>query len=427
MSLVAKITGLLSRLSRSFVLRLTLLLSVLFALGMAATIAVALNLGRDAIVNRADVTLGALGASLKAGEEVDETETVIARPLSDLGDLPTAFAHDIEDGSGTILLEDDYREFEAWRVSIVQTSAGISTLLAVPLDASDDALDLLEGILWAVAVVVVSIAITIGIGAGLLAERRLSQITRTLTRLASGDLEARTGVNRKTDDLDDLAQRLDETAAELERLVTQTRHLSASLAHDLRTPLARLRSRLEMLPEGEARGEALEEAARLSQIFDTIMRIARIEATQGAVGLDSVDLAELADEVAEMFEPVVEDAGKVLLLESEDASTVRADRQMLIQAMANLIQNALLHGGEKIVIFANGAEFGVRDDGPGVDSAQFDEIIKPMVRLDTARHTEGTGLGLALIRAVADRHGAKLGLSHNQPSGLCVTFSFAEL
>jgi signal transduction histidine kinase len=266
-----------------------------------------------------------------------------------------------------------------------------------------------------------------GVEQRLLAERRLSQITGALGRLAAGDLSARTGITRRSDDLDALAHRVDATAGELERLVTQTRHLSASLAHDLRTPLARLHARLETLPEGAARDAAVAEAAHLSQIFDAIMRIARIEATQGAEGLVPVDLADIAADIEDTFGPVVEDAGKSLALALSHPAEVSADRQMLIQALANLIQNALVHGGREITLFVRGAEIGVADTGDGVDPSQFDEITKPMVRLDAARQSAGSGLGLALVRAVADRHAAALRLSQNQPRGLSVALKFADL
>ena len=189
-----------------------------------------------------------------------------------------------------------------------------------------------------------------------------------------------------------------------------------------------MRAQLERLQQGEARDAALDEACRLSDIFDTIMRVARIEAAQGTDGFETVDIAELLEEVAEIFGPVVEDEGKkTLTLDLATTGQILADRQMLVQAIANLIQNALVHGGAQITLFAAGHSFGVADNGSGVDPAQYSEIIKPMVRLDAARTRDGSGLGLALVRAVADRHNAQLELSQNQPTGLKVTLNFADL
>ena len=427
MSLAGKLSARVRWLLRSSALRLTLLLSCLFAAGMAVAIVVTLILGRDAVLRRVDASLAGLAAAIEADDFPADTASVIIRPVSTLGGLPRAFARVAERGGGTVSLENDFRRSEAWRVMITEDSDGEPVLIAVPLDDSLDALELLGNILWTTAGVILAIALAVGLGAGFLAQRRMSRISDTLTRLAAGDLKARTGSKRSVDDLDDLARRLDGTADELERLVGQTRHLSASIAHDLRTPLARLRARLEMLPDGEERGAALEEAGRLSDIFDTIMRIARIEAGVGTDGFKQVALGELLEELASIYGAVIEDSGKHLDLSVKTPGTVLADRQMLVQAMANLIQNALVHGGATITLFAQENEIGVADNGEGVDPVQFEEIIKPMVRLDTARERDGTGLGLALVRAVADRHGAGLLLSENTPTGLRAAFKFTQL
>ncbi len=403
------------------------MLSIVFAIGMTVAVSIALNLGRDAVLQRIDETLDGFAASVAADDAPEDSFSVIIRPMSELQDLPREFARVARNGGGTVFLENDYRFSELWRAIVTEDTDGTEVLIAVPIDDSEEALELLGGVLWTTAIIVVGVALAIGLLAGLLAQRRLRRITTTLDRLARGELTARTGVERSSDDLDDLARQLDTTASELERLVAQTRHLSASIAHDLRTPLARLRAQLEMLPEGEARGAALEEAARLSGIFDTIMRVARIEAQQGTEGFDSIDLAELVDEMGETFGPVVEDSGKSLTVRTTSAATVQADRQMLVQVIANLLQNALVHGGSEITLFADGVSFGVSDNGAGVDPSQFAEILKPMVRLDAARSTEGTGLGLALVRAVADRHGAHLSLGQETPQGLRVALKFAEL
>ena len=179
-----------------------------------------------------------------------------------------------------------------------------------------------------------------------------------------------------------------------------------------------------MLPEGDQKGAALEEANRLSGIFDTIMRVARIEAGQGRDGFEKVALGALATDLAETFGPVVEDIGKTLIVDETNPATIHADRGMLVQALANLIQNAMVHGGEEIKIVVKGKSLGVADNGTGVDPSEFEDIVKPMVRLDAARITEGSGLGLALVRAVADRHGAGLEMAANEPQGLCVTLNF---
>ncbi|MBO6885755.1 MAG: HAMP domain-containing histidine kinase [Marivita sp.] len=427
MFLASRVANRLRWLVRSSTLQLTLLLSVIFALGMVLAIFASLAFGRDALLRRVDDQLLSLAATVEVDEASGDEFSLIIRPLDELGNLPQAFARAARGGGGTVSLDDDFRRSDDWRVLVASDSENTPILIAVPLDDSEDALDLLGGVLWSTAGVVLVFVLLIGLGAGLLAQRRFQRIKVTLDDLAAGDLQARTGVSRSSDDLGDVALQLDATASELERLVVQTRNLSASLAHDLRTPLARLQARLEALPNGEERSAALEEASRLSGIFDTIMRVARIEAGQGREGFETLNLGKLAREVAEIFGPVVEDNAKTIILDVANPATLQADRKMLIQAMANLIQNAIVHGGSQITLFANGTSIGVSDDGEGVDPSHFEDMIKPMVRLDAARNSDGSGLGLALVRAVADRHNARLQLAQEKPHGLRVTINFTEL
>ena len=427
MSLVRKWAVQFTWLRRSSTLRLAVLLSGIFAIGFVVAIFVALTLGQRANEQRLDATMATVAQGGAIAETRSDTATMIIRPRDDLSGLPEPFRRVVSRGGGTVALRDDLMRSNVWRVLVTQDATGLPVMVAIPIEDSEDAQELLGQILWSTAAIVIVLTLSIGVWAGLLAQRRLARINATLGDLAAGDLSARTRHSTSKDDLDDMSQNLDQTAAELERLVSQTRHLSASIAHDLRTPLARLRAQLEMLPDGDTRSAALEEARGLSDIFDTIMRVARIEAGQGRDGFEPVPLAGLAEELAETFGPVIEDMGKTLLLSLIAGETVQADRAMLVQAMANLIQNALVHGGDRIVLFVDGREIGVADNGPGVDPDQFAEIIKPMVRLDTARSTQGSGLGLALVRAVADRNGARLVLAVNEPQGLRIALNFTDL
>jgi signal transduction histidine kinase len=427
MSLVRKWLAQFDWLRRSSSLRLAVLLSGIFAFGFVVAIFVALTLGQRAIERRVDATLAVLAQGAVVEQARGDSAAMILRPLGDLSGLPEPFQRVAARGGGTAALRNDLMRSDLWRVLVTRDSAGQPIMLAIPVEDSAEALELLAKILWTTAAIVIVAALALGGWAGALAQRRLAGINATLGALASGDLSARTGQVTSKDDLDAMSQNLDQTAAELERLVSQTRHLSASIAHDLRTPLARLRAQLEMLPSGAERSAAIEEARGLSDIFDTIMRVARIEAGQGRDGFEAVPLGGLIEELAEIYGPVIEDAGKTLDVNLSAPEAVQADRAMVVQAMANLIQNALVHGGDQIVIFGDGRTIGVADNGAGVDPAQFAEILKPMVRLDAARSTQGSGLGLALVRAVADRHSAQLHLAPNVPQGLRVTLSFTKL
>lgn len=417
-------------LHRSSTLRLTLILSALFGVGMALTVFITLSFGHSALIERADQTLDSLASSIETIDAIEGFEgnaAALVQPLDEIRALPRPFMRVLKNGPVTIFLDDDFRGFEHWRTMVMQDDEGEAYLIAVPLDDAEDALELLSNILWTTTMIVVGFALILGLGFGFWARRRLVRINKALHQLAGGDLKARTGLSKSSDDLDDLAQQVDVTASELERLVAQTRHLSASIAHDLRTPLARLRSQIEDLPDSDKRGAALEEANRLSQIFDTIMRVAKIEASQGHQGFEAVNLGHLAEDVAETFGPVVEDSGKQLSVDISHAQTVEADRQMLIQALANLIQNAIVHGGQEIRLIVRGNELELVDNGVGVEPGQYSEITKPMVRLDEARKTDGSGLGLALVKAVAERHGAALSFYQNEPSGLGVRLKLTKL
>ncbi|WP_149778460.1 sensor histidine kinase [Roseovarius litoreus] len=427
MSLVRKWLLQFEWLLRSSTLRLAALLSAIFALGFVVAIFVALTLGQRALEQRVDATLTVLAQGSGVAQTRVDGAGMIRRPVHDLAGLPEPFRRAVERGGGTLDLDDDLMGSDKWRVMVASDNDGRPTMVAVSVEDSADAQELLASILWTTAGIVIALTLAIGVWMGLLAQRRLARINRTLGQLAAGDLSARTVHSQAKDDLDDMSHNLNQTASELERLVSQTRRLSASIAHDLRTPLARLRAQLEMLPEGDGRAAALEEASRLSDIFDTIMRVARIEAGQGREGFEHVSLDELAQDMAETFGPVVEDEGKTLNLEIASSATVQADRAMLVQALANLIQNALVHGGEQITVFVDGYSLGVADNGAGVEPAQFSKIIEPMVRLDAARGTPGSGLGLALVKAVADRHGAKLNLAMHNPHGLRVTLNFTQM
>ena len=245
-------------LRRSSTLRLVLALSAIFAVCMATAVFVAIAIGSDAFERRVDATLETLARTSDLDGARGDGFDVILRSPDDLADLPIPFERAVARGGGTVELERDFRQSDTWRVLVDRDNEDKPVVAAVPLEDAEDAFELLGGILWTTVLTMIVLTVIVGLATGIIAQRRLRLINGTLAALADGDLSARTKINRNKDDLDDMARQVDITAAELERLVSQTRNLSASLAHDLRTPLARLRSRLESLPEGEERGAALE-------------------------------------------------------------------------------------------------------------------------------------------------------------------------
>nr|WP_245218878.1 ATP-binding protein [Rubellimicrobium aerolatum] len=223
-----------------------------------------------------------------------------------------------------------------------------------------------------------------------------------------------------------------------EASVAALRQVSADIAHDLRTPVSRIRlllgDLLARLPEAgeEARiaGRAVEEADRAAAIFGALLQIAQVEAGTLRERFAPVDLQALAATVADIYGPVAEDGGHDLRLRLDPAPiTVRGEKGLLQQAVANLVDNALRHTppGSRIVLSVEvsqgRAEVAVADDGPGVPTAERDAVLRRFTRLERSRTTEGHGLGLSLVAAVAALHEAELTLEDNDP-GLRVRLIF---
>ncbi len=256
--------------------------------------------------------------------------------------------------------------------------------------------------------------------------RRIAKIDEVLGEVMAGDLTRRIPVEGAADDIEDLVEKLNRMLAELSNLVEGVRRVSDSIAHDLRTPLARLKTRLERLrrgrPEEEEIGEAIEEADRLLAMFGAVLRIARIESGEHRrAAFTGIDLTSLIDDVAELYRPLIEEKGSRLFLHNAPSVVVHGDRDMLFQAVANLVDNAIKHtpqGGRIEISLAprdGTAEVAVADDGPGIPPEEREKVRERFYRLDRSRTTPGAGLGLSLVAAVAARHGGELRLEDNAP------------
>jgi signal transduction histidine kinase len=264
--------------------------------------------------------------------------------------------------------------------------------------------------------------------------RRIESINATGRRIMRGDLTQRIPTGGSGDDFDQLADNLNAMLDRIEELMEDVRRVSDNIAHDLRTPLTRLRSRLETLRGG--RGEidpeierALEDADALLSTFNSLLRIARIESGGRRAGFAEVDLESLLGDVVELYEPVAEAHGQRLGLDLATPATVEGDRNLLFQALANLVDNALKYtpeGGSVTVYLGHEDDaplVAVRDTGPGIPAAERDNVVKRFYRLERSRTTPGSGLGLSLVLAVARLHDAELSLDDGQP-GLLARLTF---
>ncbi len=269
--------------------------------------------------------------------------------------------------------------------------------------------------------------------------RRVELVNRTSERVMAGNLSDRVPLGGSGDEFDQLAANLNRMLEQIERLMTAMREVTDDVAHDLKTPLSRLRARLELALLGpaddagrrEAIRAAIDEADRLLATFNALLGIAEAESGAGRDRAERLDLSEVARAAAELYEPVAEEKGFALSIAAEPGVVIRGDRHLLSQALANLFDNALKYagGGEiRVRVRRRGgrAILDVADRGPGIPEADRETVLDRFVRLEPSRSTPGNGLGLSLVRAVARRHDGTVELGDNEP-GLRVRLEFPAL
>ena len=255
-------------------------------------------------------------------------------------------------------------------------------------------------------------------------QRRLRSLSRTAEAIIGGDIRERMPLSSRRDEFDQLAATLNRMLDRIEGLLDNLRQVSSDIAHDLRTPLARLRNRLERGSNEDPRGaieEAIKQVDDVLSLFAAILRIAEVEAGETKRFFAAVDLSELATELAESFAPAVEDDNRTLLWSIEPNVAVEGDRELLAQAFVNLLENAQRHTPEgtvvRVALVSAGVSacFAVRDNGPGVPTADLPRITRRFARVESSRKTPGYGLGLSLVAAVAKLHGGQLIIRNEKP------------
>jgi len=259
--------------------------------------------------------------------------------------------------------------------------------------------------------------------------RRVEAVNRTSASIIHGDFAERVPVTGSGDEFDQLASNLNAMLDQIERLMAAMRQVTDNIAHDLRTPLSRLRARLEVTllerPDAtryaEALAETIAEADRLLGTFNALLSIAEAEAGARRDQMATVDLDEIARSVADLYEPVAEERGLMLTLDATSPAMVRGDRHLLSQAIANLLDNALKYTceGEVRLVLRRSNDghvlLEIADTGPGVPVAYREHVFDRFFRLENSRSTPGNGLGLSLVRAVVKLHGGEIRLEDNSP------------
>ena len=311
---------------------------------------------------------------------------------------------------------------------------GIGLIVAADLQPLRRSAAALTGSLPLAGAVAAAAALVLGFVAARRLEQRLRAVSDAAGAVANGDLSRRLPESGTGDEFDRLSATTNIVLARVETLVEGLQATTTSIAHDLRSPLFRLRQSLEAAlsrpREAESDAATLETAlGELDDVlatFSALLRIARAEAGLAGGGLAELDLSQLVERVAETYEAVADEQGQSLQAEITQGQLVRGDPDLLRQALSNLIENALTHGGAGVMVRVTlraGPVLVVADNGTGIPPGEHDKVLQRFYRLDVSRNTPGTGLGLALVAAVARLHGAKLELGDAAP-GLVVTLRF---
>ncbi|MGA8323114.1 MAG: ATP-binding protein [Xanthobacteraceae bacterium] len=353
-------------------------------------------------------------------------------------------------------LETSYRRLDAPEgsdhralVQVVQLAGGFHLLVGRDLEERERLFGIIQSAgQWSIALVIV-----LGLIGGFFVSRRvlkrIDAMTGTAQTIMRGDLTGRLPIAGTGDELDRLAENVNAMLERIEALMRGLKEVSDNIAHDLKTPLTRLRNRCEEAlrnPSGESGYRAalestIAESDDLIRTFDALLMIARAESGQARDNMTEFDAAQIARDVGELYEPLAEEKGLELKVEAPTAAPVRGNRELVSQALANLIDNAIKYaapngkadaaangaanngsanGAPAEIVVAAGNEgeriaLSVADHGPGIPEADRGRVVERFVRLEQCRSAPGSGLGLSLASAVARLHGGELKLEDNRP------------
>jgi signal transduction histidine kinase len=292
----------------------------------------------------------------------------------------------------------------------------------------------------AMIAVAVLLAVLAALAAVLVTRRtvgRIEEINATSRAIMLSGLDQRIPLRGSHDEWDRVAENLNQMLDRIETLMGEVKQASDNVAHDLRTPLTRMRGRLEKAyhaprnseVDASLIGDTIADLDAVLGMFASITRISEIETHARKGAFRSVNVVEIASEVVELYDAAAEQDATRLGVEGDAEVPVTGDRDLLFDAIANLVDNAIKHGraGGRVTVSCRNSEGGpvisVADDGTGIPVDQHDRVFKRFYRLEQSRYTPGNGLGLSLVAAVASLHGAKIELRDNAP-GLLFRLSF---
>lgn len=356
-----------------------------------------------------------------------------------LPDIPAEISPNAAGGVIRYAPESDAAEQRLGVVMPVATGPGLSLVIGRDIESQ---VALADGIkrtfLWGFGALALA-ALIAGLWIGRSVLGRIEVINATTRSIMDGDLSRRIPLSGSNDELDTLSESLNAMLERIEQLLNGLKEVSDNIAHDLKTPLNRLRNSAEAALRDNRGADAyreglestIEKADELIKTFNALLLIARLEAGVVEESAETFDLGSLVGDVAELYEPVAEEAGLGLAIAAREGLTVRANRQLVGQAVANLVDNAIKYSarGEgsrnecvdtaavavRVTAEGKAAEISVADRGPGIAAEDRDRALRRFVRLEKSRTQPGTGLGLSLVAAVARLHNGTVRLEDNDP------------
>jgi signal transduction histidine kinase len=332
------------------------------------------------------------------------------------------------------ILADGSQETRTVRVVDERLPDGRILVLGKDVDAVNELTEIVTRALLLGAVPMAILAIAAGAFLSIRTRRRIEAVHHAARAIMRGQLAKRLPLRGTEDDFDHLAEIVNRMLGEIERLMHEIKGVGDEIAHDLRTPLTRLRARMERAHNGAAGvdelrvtlGEAIDELDQILATMEALLRIAEIEVGRRRAGFKSVEIGQIAAEVNELYEPVAEDKGVVLSVDLKDPRRVDGDRDLLFEAITNIVDNAVKFtprgGSIAISVLAGGPGpiLRVDDTGGGIAAGEREAVLRRFYRSDRSRHQPGTGLGLNLVAAIARLHGFHLSIEGAEGKGCSI-------
>jgi signal transduction histidine kinase len=441
----------LSNLHRTTSFRLALLFSLLFGAASLALFGFLYFQTRGYLVSRVDNWLRREQASFSSQSTESFMERLAGRPVADPAlerpfvlfdpaghritgshlELPPALLASIPDDHSFDFTFPRGGQEARFRGLMRHTQSGDRLLIAEDMTGTRQFDELLvQSFLWG-GLVTAALGLAGAVIAGLNAVARIDEVTRATQRIVAGNLAERLPTRGQSGDLDQLAHVINGMLGEIERLMHEVKGVCDNIAHDLRTPVTRLlaglertRRRARSTDEYEAGvDEAITEIKGILRTFAALLRISEVESGARRAGFTSTDLAVVAADVAELYEPIAEERGVALRTIRQDHAVpvMPGDPSLLFEAIGNLVDNALKYtpSGGQVTLrsFCKDGRSGIEvtDTGPGIPPAERSAVLRRFHRLEESRHTPGTGLGLALVAAVARLHATDLTIEDAMP------------